>query len=108
MENNILNATNEQIELVEDKNATLQVRTKEGLRDTFKSIDGATDNDKLIKLLDLYKKFQATQDKFSIDTNLDVIDKAFNTLKSQLGAIATSVNQYERTMNEKYVVGVAD
>src|SRR5699024_8304767 len=70
--------------------------------------DGATDNDKLIKLLDLYKKFQATQDKFSIDTNLDVIDKAFNTLKSQLGAIATSVNQYERTMNEKYVVGVAD
>ena len=108
MENNILNATNEQIELVEDKNATLQVRTKESLRDTFKSIDGATDNDKLIKLLDLYKKFQATQDKFSIDTNLDVIDKAFNTLKSQLGAIATSVNQYERTMNEKYVVGVAD
>ena len=108
MENNILNATNEQIELVEDKNATLQVRTKESLRDTFKSIDGATDNDKLIKLLDLYKKFQATQDKFSIDTNLDVIDKAFKTLKSQRGAIATSVNQYERTMNEKYVVGVAD
>lgn len=102
------NATNEQIELIEDKNATLQVRTKESLRDTFKSIDGATDNDKLIKLLDLYKKFQATQDKFSIDANLDVIDKAFNTITSQLKAISSGVNQYERTLNETYIVDVAD
>lgn len=102
------NATNEQIELIEDKNTNLSMRTKESLKAEFKNVDGATDNDKLVRLLELHRKFQATQDKFSIDANLDVIDKAFNTLKSQLGAIATSVNQYERTMNENYVVAVAD
>jgi len=75
MENNIVNATNEQIELIEDKSANLSMRTKESLKAEFKNVDGATDNDKLVRLLELHRKFQATQDKFSIDTNLDVIDE---------------------------------
>lgn len=109
MENReITNATNEQIELIEDKNTNLSMRTKESLKNEFKSIDGATDNDKLVRLLELYRKFQSTQDKFNIDTNLDVIEKAFGTITSQLNAITSSVNQYERTMQEQYIVGVAD
>lgn len=102
------NATNEQIELIEDKNTNLSMRTKESLKAEFKNIDGATDNDKLVRLLELHRKFQATQDKFSIDANLDVIDKAFNTITSQLKAISSGVNQYERTLNETYIVDVAD
>ncbi len=108
MENNIVNATNEQIELIEDKSANLSMRTKESLKAEFKNVDGATDNDKLVRLLELHRKFQATQDKFSIDTNLDVIDKAFATITSQLKAISSGVNQYERTLNETYIVDVAD
>lgn len=108
MENNIVNATNEQIELIEDKNANLSMRTKESLKAEFKNVDGATDNDKLVRLLELHRKFQATQNKFSIDTNLDVIDKAFATITSQLKAISSVVNQYERTLNETYIVDVAD
>lgn len=108
MENQIINATNEQIELVEDKNATLTVRTKESLRQAFKSVQANTDNDKLVKLLELYEKYQATQDKFSIDSNLDMIDKAFGTITNQLKAITSSVNQYERTLTENYIVDVAD
>ena len=102
------NATNEQIELIEDKNTNLSMRTKESLKAEFKNVDGATDNDKLVRLLELHRKFQATQDKFSIDANLDVIDKAFNTITSQLKAISSGVNQYERTLNETYIVDVAD
>lgn len=108
MENNIVNATNEQIELIEDKNTNLSMRTKESLKNEFKAIEGSTDNDKLVRLLELYRKFQSTQDKFNIDTNLDVIEKAFCTITSQLNAITTSVNQYERTLNENYIVNVAD
>lgn len=108
MENNIVNATNEQIEQIEDKNTNLSMRTKEILKTEFKAIEGSTDNDKLVRLLELYRKFQATQDKFNIDTNLDVIEKAFGTITSQLNAISSSVNQYERTLNENYIVNVAD
>ncbi len=109
MENReIANATNEQIELIEDKNTNLSMRTKESLKTEFKAIEGSTDNDKLVRLLELYRKFQSTQDKFNIDTNLDVIEKAFSTITSQLDAITTSVNQYERTLNETYIIGVAD
>lgn len=109
MENReIANATNEQIELIEDKNTNLSMRTKESLKTEFKAIEGSTDNDKLVRLLELYRKFQSTQDKFNIDVNLDVIEKAFGTITSQLNAITTSVNQYERTLNENYIVNVAD
>ena len=85
----------------EDKNAKLQVRTKASLVSEFKNIEGVTDNDKLVKLLELYRKFESTQDKFNVDNNLDVIDKAIATLNSQLNAIVTSVNQYERSLNER-------
>lgn len=93
---------------IEDKNTSLTIRTKESLKDAFKSINGNTDNDKLIKLLELYKKFETTQDKFNIDNNLDIIDKAMNTIKSQITAIVSATNQYERTLHQEYIVNVAD
>jgi predicted nucleic acid-binding Zn-ribbon protein len=92
----------------EDKNAKLQVRTKASLVSEFKNIEGVTDNDKLVKLLELYRKFESTQDKFNVDNNLDVIDKAIATLNSQLNAIVTSVNQYERSLNERYIDGFGE
>ena len=105
-ENNNLEQEIQQQE--EDKNAKLQVRTKASLVSEFKSIEGVTDNDKLVKLLELYRKFESTQDKFNVDGNLDVIDKAIATLNSQLSAIVTSVNQYERSLSEKYITGFGE
>lgn len=99
---------NENIELMKDKNTNLSLRTKESLKAEFKSIEGVTDNDKLVKLLELYRKFQSTQSNFSIDANLNVIEKAFDTIKSQVKAISSSVNQHEITLNETYVEGIAD
>lgn len=86
----------------------MSLRTKENLKAEFKSIEGITDNDRLVKLLELYRKFQLTQNNFSIDDNLDVIEKAFDTIKVQLNAISSSVNQYERTLNETYVIDIAN
>ena len=105
-ENNNLEQEIQQQE--EDKNAKLQVRTKASLVSEFKSIEGVTDNDKLVKLLELYRKFESTQDKFNVDGNLDVIDKAIATLNSQLNAIVTCVNQYERSLSEKYITGFGE
>ena len=61
-ENNNLEQEIQQQE--EDKNAKLQVRTKASLVNEFKSIEGTTDNDKLVKLLELYRRFESTRDKF--------------------------------------------
>ena len=105
-ENNNLEQEIQQQE--EDKNAKLQVRTKASLVNEFKSIEGTTDNDKLVKLLELYRRFESTRDKFNVDNNLDTIDKAIATLNSQLSAIVTSVNQYERSLNERYVEGFGE
>ena len=104
----ILKSEVEEISVIEDKNVNLSLRTKESLKAKFKDVEGQTDNDKLIKLLELYNKFQATQDKFSIDDNLAVIDKAMNTIQSQIKAITSSVNQYETTLYENYIVGVSE
>lgn len=93
---------------IEDKNTILTIRTKESLKETFKNIDANTDNEKLISLLEIYKKFQDTQEKFNISMNLDSIEKAFNTIKSQVLAIETATNQYERTLNQTYIVDIAD
>lgn len=105
-ENNNLEQEIQQQE--EDKNAKLQVRTKASLVNEFKSIEGTTDNDKLVKLLELYRRFESTRDKFNVDNNLDTIDKAIATLNSQLSAIVTSVNQYERSLNKRYVEGFGE
>ena len=53
VENNNLE---QEIQQEEDKNAKLQVRTKASLVNEFKSIEGTTDNDKLVKLLELYRR----------------------------------------------------
>lgn len=105
VENNNLE---QEIQQEEDKNAKLQVRTKASLVNEFKSIEGTTDNDKLVKLLELYRRFESTRDKFNVDNNLDTIDKAIATLNSQLSAIVTSVNQYERSLSEKYITGFGE
>ena len=60
----------EEVNIDQDKPTTLSVRTKESLKIAFKEINGNTDNDKLIKLLELHEEFQRTEDKFTIGTNL--------------------------------------
>ena len=40
--------------------------------------------------------------------NLDTIEKAFNIIKSQVLAIETATNEYERTLNQTYIVDIAD
>lgn len=108
MENKLEIKENEDIDLSKDKNTTLSMRTKESLKSTFKAIEGQTDNDKLVYLLELYEKFANTRDNFNIDNNLDIIEKACNTLKSQIVAISSAVNQQEKHLHEKYIEGVAN
>ena len=47
----------EEVNIDQDKPTTLSVRTKESLKIAFKEINGNTDNDKLIKLLELHEEF---------------------------------------------------
>ena len=62
----------------------------------------------MIKLLELHEEFQRTEDKFTIGTNLNVIDKSFDVIKSQINAIVTAINQFDREMDEKYIVNIAN
>ena len=54
------------------------------------------------------KSSQRTEDKFTIGTNLNVIDKSFDVIKSQINAIVTAINQFDREMDEKYIVNIAN
>ena len=101
------NTITDPINIDEDKPTSLSLRTKESIKNAFKEVEGNTDNEKLMKLLELHEEFQKTEDKFNVGTNLNVIDKSFNVIKSQINAIVTAINQFDREMDEKYIVNIA-
>lgn len=103
----IENTITDQVNIDEDKPTSLSLRTKESIKNAFKEVEGNTDNEKLMKLLELHEEFQKTEDKFNVGTNLNVIDKSFNVIKSQINAIVTAINQFDREMDEKYTVNIA-
>ena len=101
------NTITDPINIDEDKPTSLSLRTKESIKNAFKEVEGNTDNEKLMKLLELHEEFQKTEDKFNVGTNLNVIDKSLNVIKSQINAIVTAINQFDREMDEKYIVNIA-
>ncbi|MEG0022350.1 MAG: hypothetical protein RR745_05750 [Bacilli bacterium] len=109
MENReIQNATNDQIEILEDKSTNLSMRTKESLKNEFKGVDGVTDNDKMARLLELHRKFQASQDKFNVDSHKDLMGKSYRAIQSHIDSITNAMNEYEKSLNKEYIEDVAD
>ena len=106
-DSNLVNDSSE-LEEVIDKEASLSLRTKESLKVEFKSIDGKTDNEKLVKLLELHRKFQEKQDIFNIDNYMNSIDKSLENIHIQFNAITKAVNQEHENMISTYVIGTAD
>ena len=106
-DNNLINSINELEETI-DKETSLSLRTKESLKVEFKSIDGKTDNEKLIKLLQLHRKFQEKQDIFNIDSYMDSIDKSLENIHTQFKSITKAVNEEHENMINTYIIGTAD
>ena len=106
-DNNLINSINELEETI-DKETSLSLRTKESLKVEFKSIDGKTDNEKLIKLLQLHRKFQEKQDIFNIDSYMESIDKSLENIHTQFQAVTKAVNEEHENMINTYIIGTAD
>ena len=65
-------------------------------------------NKQILELMGLQARLGNRVNSFNIDNNLDIISQAMHTINTQLSAIETYANQYERTLYEKYVEGFED
>lgn len=97
IENNIENQEiSEQIEI--DRRAKLQLWTTEKYKEEFKSFEGATDNEKLINILEIANKYKDKVDSFSIKNDIDVIERAFKSISIKFANIQDTVNIYEEDL----------
>ena len=86
----------EQMEI--DRRAKLQLWTTEKYKEEFKSFEGATDNEKLINILEIANKYKDKVDSFSIKNDIDVIERAFKSISMKFANIQDTVNMYEEDL----------
>lgn len=108
-ENNNNNVNEEVVEQVEitKTNTTVpfSARVLESDKKMFKEVMEGTDSEKLRKLIQAYEKQKATEDSFTLTKEITYIQKAVDTIVSNLNAINRNVNQQEIMLREKYVEG---
>lgn len=111
-ENNNNNVNEEVVEQIEitKTNTTVpfSARVLESDKKMFKEEMEGTDSEKLRKLIEAYEKQKATEDSFTLNREITYIQKAVDTIVSNLNAINRNVNQQEIMLREKYVEGFGE
>lgn len=109
MNENNNNSNVEQVEQIEITKTNVTVpfsaRVFASDKETFKIEMEGTDSEKLRKLIQAYEKQKATEDSFTLNREITYIQKAVDTIVSNLNAINRNVNQQEIMLREKYVEG---
>lgn len=105
--NNNVNNTEETVEQIEitKTNTTVpfSARVLESDKKVFKEEMEGTDSEKLRKLIQAYEKQKENEDSFSLNREVGYIQRAVDTIVSNLNAINRNINQHEVTLREKYV-----
>lgn len=110
-ENNNNNNVNEveQIEITKTNTTVpFSARVHESDKRKFKEEMTGTDSEKLRKLIEMYEKHKENEDSFDLNREVGYIQKAVDTIISNLNSITRNVNQYEITLREKYVEGFGE
>lgn len=99
----------EQIEITKT-NTTVPISARVFAHDkkVFKEEMEGTDSEKLRKLIEAYQKQKATEDSFSLNKEMVYIQKAVDTIVSNLNAINRNVNEHEIYLQEKYTEGFGE
>lgn len=110
--NNNVNNTEETVEQIEitKTNVTVPIsaRVFEVDKRIFKEEMEGTDSEKLRKLIEAYQKQKESEDSFDLNREVGYIQKAVDTIISNLNSITRNVNQHEVTLREKYVEGFGE
>lgn len=110
-ENNNNNNGNEveQIEITKTNTTVpFSARVHESDKRKFKEEMTGTDSEKLRKLIEAYEKQKENEDSFDLNREVGYIQKAVDTIISNLNSITRNVNQHEITLREKYVEGFGE
>lgn len=110
-ENNNNNNVNEveQIEITKTNTTVpFSARVHESDKRKFKEEMTGTDSEKLRKLIEMYEKHKENEDSFDLNREVGYIQKAVDTIISNLNSITRNVNQHEITLREKYVEGFGE
>lgn len=111
-ENNNNNNVNEEVEQIEitKANAVVPISARVFASDkkVFKEEMTGTDSEKLRKLIEVYEKHKESEDNFDLNKEMSYIQKAVDTIVSNLNAINRNINQHETYLQEKYVEGFGE
>lgn len=109
--NNVNNAeeTVEQIEITKT-NVTVpfSARVLEADKKIFKEVMEGTDSEKLRRLIQAYEKQKESEDSFTLNKEITYIQRAVDTIVSNLNAINRNVNEHEVYLQEKYTNGFGE
>lgn len=112
MNENNNNNNVEQVEQIEitKTNATVpfSARVLESDKKMFKEVMEGTDSEKLRKLIQAYEKQKENEDSFSLNKEMTYIQRAVDTIVSNINAIHRNVNQQEIMLRERYVDGFGE
>lgn len=110
--NNNVNNTEETVEQIEitKTNTVVPISARVFASDKkiFKEEMSGTDSEKLRKLIEVYEKHKENEDNFDLNKEMSYIQKAVDTIISNLNSITRNVNQRETTLREKYVDGFGE
>lgn len=110
--NNNVNNTEEMVEQIEitKTNTTVPISARVFASDKkkFKEEMEGTDSEKLRKLIEVYEKHKESEDSFDLNKEMVYIQKAVDTIVSNLNAINRNINQHETYLQEKYVEGFGE
>jgi chromosome segregation ATPase len=110
-ENNNNNNGNEveQIEITKTNTTVpFSARVHESDKRKFKEEMIGTDSEKLRKLIEAYEKQKENEDSFTLTKEITYIQRAVDTIVSNLNAINRNVNEQEVYLREKYVEGFGE
>lgn len=111
-ENNNNNNVNEEVEQIEvtKTNAVVPISARVFASDKkiFKEEMSGTDSEKLRKLIEVYEKHKENEDSFDLNKEMSYVQKAVDTIVSNLNAINRNINQHEIYLQEKYVDGFGE
>lgn len=112
MNENNNNNNVEQVEQIEitKTNAVVPISARVFASDKkiFKEEMSGTDSEKLRKLIEIYEKHKENEDNFDLNKEMSYVQKAVDTIVSNLNAINRNINQHEIYLQEKYVDGFGE
>lgn len=86
-----------------DEKTTIGIKTTWKYRHIFNALEGETNEDKYLALLDAYNEKKRREESFNLNSYNEAIQKSFKAITSQINAMEQYINQREQDLKSEYV-----